>query len=1093
MPSPSVDKKEKSHLPEQGQVVKLRSRTWLVESVDTSAGSAGTVITLACLDDDAQGQPLKVIWEVEINPQVVTKEVWKSIGRKDKVPTFDTVRDFAAYFRTLRWNCVSSTNSQLFQSPFRAGIQIKDYQLTPLAKALKLPQVKLFIADDVGLGKTVEAGLVASELLLRKRVDQVIIACPPSMVFQWRDEMESKFGLNFEILDREYLEKVRQTHGFAANPWGTNSKLIVSHKLLIDEKYTGPLRSWLGDLKPASLLVFDECHNAAPASGGKSYAIDSKITKAIRDLSKRFEHKLFLSATPHNGHSNSYSALLNLLDDVRFCRGIDVDPGMVKDIMVRRLKEDIRVIGADLFPERKVERILIDGLPDDCPELALPKLLADYYEIRKRRVAGLPPGKRSTTTIVFSTLQQRLLSSIKAFHATLVVHRKTMERVWAKDAASAPQFTETQAALLTAPVGADDELAQCAEEERAGYEARAMESATLAAGGDSSAADIAEEKAILDKMIAIASTAADRPDQRVMKLLEIIQSQMCKGVNMPGKDAAAPGAAWNDRRIIIFTQWDETLRWLKRILETAIRGSDRDSSRIEVYSGSTGEDKREAIKIAFTGDTKVHPVRILLCNDAAREGLNLQDKCHQLFHFDLPWNPGRLEQRNGRIDRKMQPSPVVYCYYFKYAQRPEDRILEVLIQKTQRIRAQLGSVGLILEEGIASKLEKGGIDRKNLDALADEIGNADLDPEKKAKIQAELEAVRQGLKEEIDEMRTCLHQSQQAIGLGSEWRGQLRDSISVALEKMDLPALKEVTVPSGGPKRYMLPETVGVLDVDGGLSRTMDTLRLPPKDGLRNEEWRKASPIRPIVLEAGAVNDHEVSLVHLGHPLVKRLLGRFVTQGFVHHDLSRAVLGQTEDSIPRVVLVGRLLLVGQNACRLHEQLVFATARVNESSKDLKIFDGDDEKETARLLESAMSSPGPKIPDRVQAKLLERIEGDVGQLLDVLTKRADSSTVVAKKELQKRAKEESAAMKVILQRLLDSIKKGLASKDINQLELVFNEAEMKQLRSNQNYWKTRISDIEADLEDEPKRVASFYNVTSVQLQPVGLAYLWPKSS
>jgi hypothetical protein len=273
----------------------------------------------------------------------------------------------------------------------------------------------------------------------------------------------------------------------------------------------------------------------------------------------------------------------------------------------------------------------------------------------------------------------------------------------------------------------------------------------------------------------------------------------------------------------------------------------------------------------------------------------------------------------------------------------------------------------------------------------------------------------------------------------------------------------------------------------------MDTLRLPPKDGLRNEEWRKASPIRPIVLEAGAVNDHEVSLVHLGHPLVKRLLGRFVTQGFVHHDLSRAVLGQTEDSIPRVVLVGRLLLVGQNACRLHEQLVFATARVNESSKDLKIFDGDDEKETARLLESAMSSPGPKIPDRVQAKLLERIEGDVGQLLDVLTKRADSSTVVAKKELQKRAKEESAAMKVILQRLLDSIKKGLASKDINQLELVFNEAEMKQLRSNQNYWKTRISDIEADLEDEPKRVASFYNVTSVQLQPVGLAYLWPKSS
>ncbi len=95
MPSPSVDKKEKSHLPEQGQVVKLRSRTWLVESVDTTAGSAGTVITLACLDDDAQGQPLKVIWEVEINLHVVTKEVWKAIGRKVKLPPIDPGRDFA--------------------------------------------------------------------------------------------------------------------------------------------------------------------------------------------------------------------------------------------------------------------------------------------------------------------------------------------------------------------------------------------------------------------------------------------------------------------------------------------------------------------------------------------------------------------------------------------------------------------------------------------------------------------------------------------------------------------------------------------------------------------------------------------------------------------------------------------------------------------------------------------------------------------------------------------------------------------------------------------------------------------------------------
>ena len=186
MSSPSVDKKEKSRLPTEGQVVKLRSRTWLVDTIDKSSGAQGTVMNLSCMDDDAQGQFLKVIWENEINPSIEGVAAWKSIGSKDKLPAFDPVRDFAAYFRTLRWNCVTSTSSELFQSPFRAGIKLDPYQLEPLAKALKMPRVNLFIADDVGLGKTVEAGLVASELLLRKRVDMVMVACPPGVVYQWR-------------------------------------------------------------------------------------------------------------------------------------------------------------------------------------------------------------------------------------------------------------------------------------------------------------------------------------------------------------------------------------------------------------------------------------------------------------------------------------------------------------------------------------------------------------------------------------------------------------------------------------------------------------------------------------------------------------------------------------------------------------------------------------------------------------------------------------------------------------------------------------------------------------------------------------------
>ena len=120
---------------------------------------------------------------------------------------------------------------------------------------------------------------------------------------------------------RSILTRVRQERGYGVNPWTTHTRFLVSHRLLIDEAYTATLRDWLGDFRPGSLLILDEAHHAAPSSGAK-YAIDSKITRAVRDLAARFEHRLFLSATPHNGHSNSFSALLEILDPQRFCRGV---------------------------------------------------------------------------------------------------------------------------------------------------------------------------------------------------------------------------------------------------------------------------------------------------------------------------------------------------------------------------------------------------------------------------------------------------------------------------------------------------------------------------------------------------------------------------------------------------------------------------------------------------------------------------------------------------------------------------------------------------------------------------------------------------
>ncbi len=409
--------------PEPGQIAYVRQRRYLVEEVTApSAAGDATLVDLSCLDDDAQGQPLSVLWEHELESRVLTDDGWAAVAEKG----FDDPALFAAYLRTLSWNCVTATDPNLFQSPFRAGIRIDAYQLEPLRKALRLPRVNLFIADDVGLGKTIEAGLIARELLLRRRIDRIVVACPPSILEQWRDEMEARFGLTFTILDRAHVTRMRRERGFSVNPWTTHSRFLVSHRLLIDEAYASGLRDWLGEFAPQSLLIVDEAHNTAPSSGAR-YAIDSQITRAIRDIAPRFEHRLFLSATPHNGHSNSFSALLEILDPQRFCRGVRVLKGQLDEVMVRRLKSDIRALEGG-FPKRTVVQVDIDGLPADAPELVLAEKLDAYRLEREKRLALETRSRQAAAALVIGTLQKRLLSSIEAFAKTLTVHRKSVAR-----------------------------------------------------------------------------------------------------------------------------------------------------------------------------------------------------------------------------------------------------------------------------------------------------------------------------------------------------------------------------------------------------------------------------------------------------------------------------------------------------------------------------------------------------------------------------------------------------------------------------------------------------------------------------------------
>ena len=218
-----------------------------------------------------------------------------------------------------------------------------------------MPRANLLIADDVGLGKTIEAGLVVQELLLRHRARTVLVVCPAGLCVKWQEEMRDRFGLEFRIVDTDAVRQLRRDRGVGANVFTSFPRLIVSIDWLKDRRAQSLLDEVLAGVdhrrtpRTFDLLIVDEVHSAAPSGRGQ-YAVDSLRTKAIQRLAPHFEHRLFLSATPHNGYTESFTALLELLDPQRFARGVDPNPEQLARVLVRRLKRELR---EELPPEAR--------------------------------------------------------------------------------------------------------------------------------------------------------------------------------------------------------------------------------------------------------------------------------------------------------------------------------------------------------------------------------------------------------------------------------------------------------------------------------------------------------------------------------------------------------------------------------------------------------------------------------------------------------------------------------------------------------------------------------------------------------------------
>ena len=1090
-----------NELPEPGQLVEVRSRRWLVERVEERPFGESALVGLACADDDAQGQPLDVFWDYEIDCRILDEEGWADLARKG----FDKPRHFAAFLNALRWNCVTSTDARLVQSPFRAGIKLEAYQIEPLRKALQLPLVNLFIADDTGLGKTIEAGLVARELLLRKKVQTIVVSAPPSVLGQWKAELEERFGLLFEILDRLYLTRMRRERGFGVNPWKTHSRFLVSHRLLTDPNYADPMRAWLGDRKRGSLLILDEAHHAAPSSAGR-YGIETKFTRAIRDILGRFEHRLFLSATPHNGHSSSFSTLLELLDPHRFTRGVKVRKKALKEVMVRRLKDDIRKAQGG-FPERRVERIKIDGLPEDAPELVLSKLLEEYRIVREKRFKSCSKRAQTNANLLVIGLQQRLLSSIEAFAQSLKVHTNTANRQRAAELESTTTLGKTDdRSLVTGTAGLDDERSAWQGKLVEKEEAQQIEAATAeseAEAGESGPEEDLwkQEVAVRDRMRKIADKARGLPDAKLRWLLKWIRKNLCPGLREFGESAHRAGSrpTWKDRRVLIFTEnRQSTKRYLREMLEQAVEGTDRADERIEVIDGLTSTARRKEIQRRFNAAPSKDPLRILLATDAAREGLNFQAHCADLFHYDLPWNPGRIEQRNGRIDRKLQPEPVVRCHYFVLPQRAEDRVLDVLARKTETIKRELGSLSNVVAESIEQKLRSKGIRHENAIALARELKGEGVSKSLKEAAAEELESARARENElagQLERCRNVLERSKKHVVFDP---GQFRDAISCALELLGSEPLRE-TVHGNGERVWEMPPLDRRAATDPSWAGTLDSLRAPRKPSQKIAEWRKEAPIRPVVFKDRGVLSDETVHLHLEQRVAQRLLARFRSQGFVHHDLSRACLAHTEDSIRRVVLLGRLLLFGSRAERLHEEIIPVAARWREPalrSSPLKAYARKAQGRALRLLERSLGNGGGRrLGPAIESKLLASAPQDVEELLPQLQPKAEEAARVAETALLARGSDERRKLETTLKeqrkRVVATLKKEKDRQPILRLE--FDKDEARQLKANMKAWERRILEFDKDIRNEPAKVEALYRVRTTRVEPVGLVYLWPETN
>lgn len=1026
-------------VPEVGQLASVRGAKWIVTNVSQqalrrSSADDGTAelqhaVSLQSIEEDHYGRELTVVWELEPGRGVILEQ---GLPVTIDPARIDDPTTFAAYVDALRWGALTSADARTLQAPFRSSATVEAYQLEPLRRALEAPRANLLLADDVGLGKTVEAGLVVQELLLRHRARSVIVVCPAGLVIKWKEEMFEKFGLTFEIVNSDTMREFRRRFGVHANPFVVFPRVIVSMSWLPSPRAERLLRDVyaraddkrVADRYAFDVVIIDEAHHVAPSApsrGGSEanrYAVDSQRTVAVRELARRCEHRLFLSATPHNGYTESFTALMEMVDPQRFARGADLDPQALSQVAVRRLKKDLPDEG---FKLREVHAMRFQPSADESE--AYDRLIA--FTRRRTTAVKVDKGKRAVDLATL-ILKKRFFSSPAAFAATAETYLTT--RLRGDDDIDIPDYDE-----VLGDEASDEEEGRTEQPELEALRSAKRAQVPLAP----------EDVTDLEWLIDWGSRYASLPDTKLQALIAQIRAQLL-----------TPDGTWLGERLVIFTEYVATLHWIRDVLDAFGLGGDR----LAVIEGATDADERELIRVRFTEDPSKHPVRILLATDAAGEGIDLQTHCHRLVSFDIPFNPNRLEQRIGRVDRYGQTErPQIYH------PDPEDKspgasnyardtdYLARVARKISRVQEDLGSAGDIIDPDIQRNLGYGNVPRpsKPVKGSGEQIINTVLKGE-------------HHLGRELTALADRLEGSRDRLHLHDR---NLRRVLETGLRVSGQPSLIQVDDDEEQAELYALP---------AGLDRTWT----PGLQGLRTRLHPDVA--RPVTFEGkDAKGRTDIVYAHLGHPLVQRaareLRGQIWTRSNHLYGVSAVVVDGLEHSF--VAGVARLVVVGDGGTRLHEEVFLAGTRLRrrqeigvDTAEDLLVSALDGER---------LAAPSPSVLDGL-AELWNADGGIRQRVAEAVESRATKLQSAIEHDLDERKVADLARVDEVFTRFRQTLETTLDNAEARNRELeqmLFHEEQQQREKDLANI-RHRLEALAEEQLDERDAVSHRY----ANLQP-----------